>query len=338
MKHTNVAIFVPHEGCTHKCSFCNQVKISGSCERVTKESVKTAIEKALNSAGYNPKDAEIAFFGGSFTAIERQHRLELLKAALPYVLCSQFSGIRISTRPDYIDDEILQELIEYKVTAIELGAQSMDDEVLRLNERGHTSAHVVEASRLIRSRGFSLGLQMMVGLYGGGDDVETAKKLIDLQPDTMRMYPTLVLKGTSLHGLYQEGKYKPLSLERAVEVCAEILYMVTKNNIKVIKLGLHAGESLESALVAGPYHPAFRELCESKIYLNNALSAISRLKDKKQSIILYVAPNAISKMTGQQKSNLKELSRRGYSCTVRSDDTLSIFEVTAENEAIPKEK
>lgn len=334
MKHTNVAIFVPHVGCTHRCSFCNQVKISGTAHSVTANTVRTAIEKAIGSKGYNQKDAEIAFFGGSFTAIDRAYRLELLTAALPYVESGHFSGIRISTRPDCIDPDILRELKEYKVTAIELGAQSMDDEVLRLNERGHTAVQVIKASKLVKDYGFSLGLQMMVGLYGGGDDIETAKMLIELKPDTMRIYPTLVLKDTMLQKLYEQGKYAPLGLNQAVEVCARILQMATQQGIKVIKLGLHAGKDLEEAIVAGPYHPAFKELCESKIYFDSALSAIEALENNKGPITLYVAPGAISKMTGQNQSNLIELSRRGYNCTIKSCDRLSMFEVTA-HESIP---
>ncbi|MBQ3903792.1 MAG: radical SAM protein, partial [Eubacterium sp.] len=208
MKKGNISIFVPHNGCPQQCSFCNQKTITGQAYQPTAKDVDEAVQKALRKKGYK---FEIAFFGGSFTAIDRAYMTELLDAAEPYVKSGAVSGIRISTRPDYIDDEILTLLKSKGVTAIELGAQSMDDEVLSANLRGHTAADVVNASKLIKSYGFELGLQMMTGLYLDTDekDIETARKIIELKPETVRIYPTVVLKGTYLEELYDGKAYRP---------------------------------------------------------------------------------------------------------------------------------
>ena len=199
MKNANVSIFVSHFGCPQKCTFCNQHSITGAYGDVI-ENAKIAIETASRTLGENSKNAEIAFFGGSFTAIDEKYMKTLLGLAYEYVKTGQFKGIRISTRPDKISAEILDLLKSYGVTAIELGAQSMSDKVLSMNNRGHNSACVVEASGLIKSYGFELGLQMMTGMYGSDDetDIETAKKIIALSPDTVRIYPTVVIENTEL--------------------------------------------------------------------------------------------------------------------------------------------
>ncbi len=206
MKHANVALFVPNNGCPHACSFCSQRSITGRQNQPEPRDVRSAAETALRSLRpVEAKQAEIAFFGGSFTAIDRGYMLSLLRAAYPYVRDGRFYGIRISTRPDYIDDGILTLLRQYGVTTIELGAQSMDDRVLALNGRGHTAQQVVQASSLIRERGFRLGLQMMTGLYGdsAAGAKKTAEALASLLPACVRIYPTLVLRGTELGSRYE---------------------------------------------------------------------------------------------------------------------------------------
>ena len=199
MKHSNIAIFVPHAGCPHKCSFCDQRTISGAQHSPTGQEVTAVCAQAAEEMK-EPGNAEIAFFGGSFTAIDRGYMLELLKAAHPFVQEGKVKGIRISTRPDCITPEILDILKQYGVTAIELGAQSMVDEVLEANERGHCASDAVNASALIRLYGFELGLQMMTGLYKSSPerDMETMRRIIGISPDTVRIYPTVVLKGTAL--------------------------------------------------------------------------------------------------------------------------------------------
>lgn len=327
MKHINVALFVPHEGCPHACSFCNQKTISGKTKALTLDDIDAAVETALSTADCNK--GEIAFFGGSFTAIDRDYMVSLLSRAKHYIDKGLFAGIRISTRPDCISEEILDILKAYGVTAIELGCQSMDDEVLRLNKRGHTAEDVINAARLIKSHGFEFGVQMMTGLFGDTDKkcIETAEKLIALEPDTTRIYPTVVLEGTELARLYESGLYVPQSVEEASEICAELLMMFCQKGIRVIRLGLHSGGNVEEGYIAGAYHPAFREICESRLYLEKVLEAIELGKVQKGEIEISVGKRYVSMLTGQKKSNINLLKDMGYICKIRQDETLEKYEI-----------
>lgn len=315
MKKSNVSIFVTHKGCKNLCSFCDQKSISGSIVPATVEDVENAIQTAIQSGCSN--SSEIAFFGGSFTALDKEYMLSLLKAAYPYVEKGHFSGIRISTRPDEIDTERLKLLKQYGVTAIELGAQSMDDEVLNKNRRGHTAQDVLDASELIKKHGFSLGLQMMTGLYGSSyqKDVQTFEKIKSLNPDTLRIYPTVTLENTYLAELFKANKYTPPTLEETVELCSEFLIRLEKTNIKLIRLGLHSTESMNSKRIAGPYHDAFGQLCRSRVMLKKVLPHLN--KDKQN--VICVNPSELSDMIGNKKQNLAILKEMGYSVTVVKD-------------------
>ncbi len=274
------------------------------------------------------KYAEIAFFGGSFTAIDREYMISLLDATAPYV--DKFRGIRISTRPDCINEEILGLLKSYKVTSIELGAQSMNDNVLMCNKRGHSSDDVYKASSLIKSYGFSLGLQMMTGLYMSDDDIdiETAKAFIEIKPDTVRIYPTIVMKNTDLVAFMDEKLYVPQSLDKAVALCSKLITMFEDNDINVIRVGLHHSESLDCDMVAGPYHPSFRELCESEIIYSKL---INKIKDKGISdtdeVIVKVSPSCVSKLIGNKRSNIKRLGESGYKIKVVQDKAVPFMDV-----------
>lgn len=330
VKHSNISIFVPHIGCPNKCSFCNQRYITGTCKAPNADDVENAVITAVKSKKYDPKTTEIAFFGGSFTAINRNYMISLLEAASSFVRIGIVNGIRISTRPDAIDDEILMLLKEYNVTAIELGAQSFNNYVLKMNNRGHTAQDTEEAARLIRKHGFELGLQIMTGLYA--DDNEslerTSKKVIELKPDTVRIYPTVVLKDTDLAALYIDGAYKPQTLSEAIKICSKLYLMLTKEGINVIRLGLHSIE--EGAYIAGPWHPAFSELCQSQILLTKVLT---HLFDKGEYII-YVGKSDVSKMSGQRKSNIKYLKSRGFDCKVKVDESLGDLKFRIERKVL----
>lgn len=325
MKHINVALFVPHEGCPHMCSFCNQKTISGSTKKLTKEDIDEAVRIATDRE-YDRENSEIAFFGGSFTAINRDYMTYLLDCAFPYVKNGLFKGIRCSTRPDAIDKEVLSVLKKYGVTAIELGAQSMDDMVLLMNDRGHTAEDVVNASRLIKEHGFELGLQMMTGLYGDTNEksIETAEKIIALKPATVRIYPTAVLEKTRLATLFEKGDYTPQTVSEAAELCSKLLGMFNESDIAVIRLGLHSGGNVEDGFVAGAYHPAFRELCESRLYLDKCLKIIKE-NNIGNNITIYVRPCEISKMTGQKRSNIEFLSEMGITARVKPDEMLGKY-------------
>ncbi len=326
MKHANISLFVPHMGCPHQCSFCNQKTISGSLNELTPEDVFQALEQAKKD-NLNPQTTEIAFFGGSFTAIERNYMISLLESAKPFLKEGLFKGIRISTRPDAIDEEILRILKDYGVTAIELGAQSTDKEVLKLNRRGHSEKDIINSSILIKKNGFSLGLQMMTGLLGDTEEksLKTCEDIISLNPDTVRIYPTITLDGTYLGELYKSGVYKPQSLQDAVSLCSKLLKRFYDEDIKVIRLGLHSGGNVEDGYLAGPYHPAFGELCEGEIYLSEAVKLLNNVPKGEKT--LYVNPKEISKMTGQKGRNKNVLADMGYIVSVKGKDNLRKYQI-----------
>ena len=327
MKHANISIFVPHKGCPNSCSFCNQKTISGKSSSATAEDVKSAVKTALLS-NIEPENTEIAFFGGSFTAIERELMVSLLTAAKSFITEYHFKGIRVSTRPDCIDREVLEILKEYGVTAIELGAQSMVDEVLLANRRGHTAEDVKKASALIKEYDFSLGLQMMTGLYKSDfkKDLFTAEEIIKIHPDTVRIYPTVVLKNTKLCEYLESGIYNPPNALETAPFCAKLLKMFTDNDIKVIKLGLHSSTDVEKDMVGGAYHPAFRELCEGYIYLDEILKNLEN-KDKNKQYIVSVPEKELSKAKGQQKRNEKALKNKGFYCKIIGKANMPKFTV-----------
>ena len=327
MKKANVAFFIPHVGCPNRCSFCNQNTISGENCVPSVEYIKETLDVAVASMNKDTlKLSEIAFFGGSFTAIDKNLMTELLASVQEYIGENGFSGIRISTRPDAIDDEILSLLKKYRVTSIELGAQSMSDSVLLKNMRGHTASDVLEASSLIKKHDFSLGLQMMTGLYSDTEQgaIETAKKFIEIKPDTVRIYPTVVLKDTHLAKLYAEGKYNPLDVNKTVLLCAELLNMFEENGIKVIRVGLHDQPGLKENFVAGAYHAALGELIMGEQMFLKALSAIKVAKMESGAVCVAVNPSNLSQMIGQKKCNIKRFADMGYKVSVKVDNSVKI--------------
>lgn len=317
-RHVNVPVFVPHAGCPHLCSFCNQRAISGELRPPTPQDVAAVSAAARESLGERMHSAQLAFFGGSFTGIDPKYRRALLEAASPFVGPGGFSGIRVSTRPDRITPDILAELQYYGVTAVELGAQSMRDEVLKANDRGHSNREVAHASRLIKEARLELGLQMMTGLYGDDDEgaMSTAQALAALEPDTVRIYPTVVLEGTRLARLWREGRYAPQSLEEAVALGARLLEMFHAKGIPVIRLGLQDEEGLKQGMLAGPHHPALRELCESRLMLHKALAELDAAQIPPGPLLVRVHPGCLSKMIGQRRCNIAALEARGYRARV----------------------
>ncbi len=279
--------------------------------------------------GNKTKNSEIAFFGGSFTAVERDYMVSLLKAANKYL--DSFYGIRISTRPDFIDEDVLDILKSYGVTSIELGAQSMVDSILQKNLRGHSARDVENASKLIKNFGFSLGLQMMTGLYTAdyNKDIYTARKFVEINPDTVRIYPTVIIENTMLSRLYREGVYKTYTLSESVKLCAVLLKMFENRGIKVIRLGLHYSESLLKSIVYDNYHPAFRELCENEIFKQELTNTLKSGFSK--DITVFTAPCSKSKLIGQHRCNIKYLISLGYSVKIEEDESLGKYQVRIEN-------
>ena len=310
-----IPIFVPHLGCPNECTFCNQRKISGEKRNITENDVRDTIEYYLSN--FKEKDAykEVAFFGGSFTGIDEELQEKLLSAAYDYIKEKRIDGIRISTRPDYINKKILKRLKKYKVKTIELGVQSTNDYILKKCKRGHTYNDVVKASKMIKWYGFTLGHQMMVGLPESTnlDDLNTAKDLIKLKPKIVRIYPVLVIKGTDLEKDYLEGKYEPLELNQAVERCKELCYLFGKHKINVIRIGLQNTDTIcspnkqGSEVVAGPYHETFRQLVESSIYYDTIVEKIKKFNTKVKEVSIIVHPQNVNNVVGYKKENILKL-------------------------------
>jgi len=317
----NIPIFVPHYGCPHQCSFCNQKTITGQNTTVTAQDVQRHIERALQTAG--DAKIEVAFFGGSFTAIDVALQEELLAAAEPYLKDGSIHGIRLSTRPDCIDKAVVERLLCYGVTSVELGVQSSDEQVLKENRRGHTFADVQCAFALLRMAGVEVGLQMMLGLYASTPekDIQTARDIAALQPDTTRIYPTLVLEGSPLCALYRQGKYTPLDLETAVETAATAYEIFKENGVRVLRMGLMDSETLQEGTVAGPQHPAFGELVFSRLYLKKMRSALKGKTDC--SVTFFVHPGEVSKALGNKKENQVRLFReQGVNIRIKPHETV----------------
>lgn len=312
-----ISVFVPHEGCPHDCFFCNQKKISGKARIPNEVEVRYIIDESLKTINNSTHNIEIAFYGGSFTGIDQESQKMYLQIAKEFKLSGRINQIRLSTRPDYIDENILQFLKSYLVDTIELGVQSFFDDVLIASNRGHSANESIKACKLIKNKGFKLGIQTMIGLPNDTFEksVETAKIVTSLNPDCVRIYPTLVIKDTFLEQLLDRGEYKPFSLDDAIEICSSIIKIYRHNNINVIRVGLQATKeiNLGKAIIEGPFHPAFGELVDSKIILDNIIEKINSIllhthSPQKKLRLRIRVPNAfVSKVIGHKKNNLRYL-------------------------------
>ena len=326
-----IPIFVPHLGCPNDCTFCNQRKISGKSTSVTSEDVKKTIDFYLQNFRDKSKYVEVAFFGGSFTGIDREVQQQLLETAYEYIKKKKVNSIRISTRPDYINKDILKFLKKYKVKTIELGVQSTNNYVLKKSKRGHTFEDVKKASKLIRLYGFRLGHQMMVGLPDSTeiDELNTAKDLIKLKPKIIRIYPVLVIKGTQLENEYKDREYEPLTVEQAVERCKQITYLFRKHRINVIRIGLQNTEEIAapdqkgSEVVAGPFHPAFRQLVEGAMWYDAIAEKIRNINAKVKKIEICVNSIDTNNAIGHKKENIQRLKEfYDLDVVIKSDENI----------------
>ena len=308
-----IPVFVPHLGCPNDCVFCNQRRISGS----TVPAAAADVDKAIEQAAALPRTGakrQLAFYGGSFTAIPVPQQTALLAAAKRHLDAGEIDAVRLSTRPDAIDAAVLARLREYGVETIELGAQSMCDEVLALSGRGHTAADVENASRMIRAAGFRLILQMMTGLPGDTPErcVDTARRIIALAPDGVRIYPTVIVRDTALYDLWQAGRYREHTVEDAVEYCARIVPLFESAGIPIIRLGLNPTEELSGGAAAGgAYHPALGELVRSRIMRERAETLLAGANIAPGSVVtLGVSAAKLSQMIGQHRRNVDWLAAR----------------------------
>ncbi len=333
-KAMNIPIFIPHFGCPNDCVFCNQRKISGRDKVENEIEIRQFIEEAiLTSRG---RETEIAFFGGSFTGLTYEIQKQYLAIGKEYVDKHNLKGIRISTRPDYISTEILEFLSKYPVSSIELGVQSMNQEVLDATKRNHSVKDVYKAVDLINASKIDLGVQMMIGLPLDTREktIETAKILVSFMPKTVRIYPTLVIEDTELEKMYKKGSYEPIELEEAVKTVSMILPMFVENKIKVIRVGLQDNKELKNGgYLAGPYHPAFKELVLDDIFYNNIVyrlidQKLIDLKTETKNIILYSSSKFYNRIIGHKKRNQIRFLKIGIIVKVDKalkDDVINII-------------
>lgn len=315
-KYYVIPIFVPHKGCPHDCIFCNQKKITGVTEDITSQIVESIIESHLGTIDKKCSTVEVAFFGGSFTAIPKEQQDELLKAAYKYLENNKIDAIRLSTRPDYISDDILINLKKFGVSIVELGVQSMDEEVLQRSCRGHSALDVINAIRLLKKYGFTVGVQVMIGLPGDSKEkcINTVKCLICEKPDIARIYPALVIKNTMMEELYYSGFYSPFSLEDTIQICKNIVILFEKNNITVIRIGLQPTEniSLNGDIVAGPFHPSMRQLVYSSLYRDILEQCLLSSFSNEDNITIKCNSKELSNVIGQHRDNINYLEKKYF--------------------------
>jgi histone acetyltransferase (RNA polymerase elongator complex component) len=309
-----IPIFIPHAGCPHQCIFCNQVSITGARQkRGTPAELRVQIGEFLKYKKENRKPVQIAFFGGNFLGLKGEEIKSLLELAAEFVRDGQVDSIRCSTRPDTINERSLDMIKDYPVSTVELGVQSMDDQVLALAGRGHSATDTVHAVERLKDRHFSIGLQMMVGLPGDDETgaLTTAQRIADLTPDFVRIYPTLVVANSRLAEWYKSGDYAPISLEEGVSLVKKIYLNFLKAGIEVIRMGLQTSEDLEdgATVLAGPHHPAFGHLVYSEIFLDAACAAIKSANLMAANVAISVNPRRISTMRGLKNSNTSLLKR-----------------------------
>jgi histone acetyltransferase (RNA polymerase elongator complex component) len=313
-KYYIIPIFVPNRGCPHNCIFCDQKKITNETNEITPEFVEKQISLYLSTIDRKNSYVELSFFGGSFTGIPLDYQNRLLKPAFNALNSNKIDDIRLSTRPDYIDEKILKNLKENKVGVIELGVQSMDSEVLKLSERGHTSEDVIAASILIKKFGFKLGLQMMVGLPGDNEekDLYTADEIIKLKPDFVRIYPALVIKDTYMEYMYNNGLYKPLSVDDCILICKKLYIKFMKNSIPIIRIGLQTTDNINVGkdVVSGPFHPAIRELIESSILNDMVDYIINNDFSNDKNLLIKINPKNISKLYAGSKKYFNNMVKK----------------------------
>ena len=330
-----VPFFIAHQGCPHQCVFCDQVKISGGGGRLPSGAELLERIAAFRASARN-EPVEVAFYGGTFTNLPREAQERLLLPLQPLIASGEVISVRLSTRPDAVDSGAAEFLARMGVGTVELGVQSMDDEVLALSGRGHNAAHTTGAFRVLKRAGMAVGAQLMPGLPG--DTAEKALASLDgvlkLRPDFLRIYPTLVIAGTRLETLYRSGAYTPLSLADAVSLCKVMLHRAHAERVMVVRIGLQPTAELESGgvILAGPYHPAFRQLVEADLCYD-LLSRLTWGMRATSKLTVFCAPSRVSDVTGQKQENIKRLAReQGVRiASVKTDPALSRLEIMIES-------
>ncbi|PID57817.1 radical SAM protein [candidate division KSB3 bacterium] len=340
MKKKIISIFVPQQGCSQSCSFCHQANITGvnTLAALSPDRLRQQIDRALHEPKSQDRnvDFDLAFYGGSFTGLPLAKQQELLHTVQDYVDRGKISGIRLSTHPAMFNEEILNVLRRCSVRLVELGVQSFDDRVLELAGRQHTAADVVTIVRALHEQNIKVGIHLMIGLPGDSHEtsLRSARQTIDVKPDSVRIHPCLVIQGTRLAALYRTGQYQPLSLEAAVQTSKEMLALFKFHHLPVTRIGLQTTSSMEQHLLAGPYHPAFRQLVESAMFYDRMAARIEKHNTSMHTLVFHVSPQDLSTARGQKNSNLRKLRDTFHAHNIRiipestlerGDITLSTF-------------
>jgi len=328
-RHYIIPIFIPHLGCPHDCIFCNQKRITGQQDSITIEEAEETIERYLKTIDSNSGTVEIAFFGGSFTGIPWEVQNKFLALANKYLVKGKVDAIRLSTRPDYISKDIIDNLKKYGVSIVELGIQSMDRDVLEIAKRGHSPEDVINAISMLKNEGFVVGAQLMVGLPKDDEEkaIRTAKQIADLKPHIARIYPVLIIKDTYLEEMYIKGLYKPLTINEAVDISKKMLICLEKVGIKVIRIGLQPTDDLSTGdnVIAGPFHPSMRQLVETEIYKDMMLYILDKIEyNGNHAIEILSNPKDFSAVFGQKKSNYEFLKNQYRDKTIVFKEDTSI--------------
>jgi len=308
-----IPIFIPHRGCPHHCLFCNQEKISG-CSRLSTEGVEVAATIDLWLArSSSPKEVQVAFYGGSFTCLPPAEQEGMLAAVQPYLQAKKIDCIRLSTRPDCIDPEVCRMLRKLRVGIVELGVQSLNDDVLQDSHRGHTVEQSRQAFFQLKEAGMEVGLQLMPGLPGETtcSFLRGIDEVVRLKPDFVRLYPLLVVKGSGLEERYRQNRYRPLSLNKAIALTGKAYTKLQGAGIKVVRMGMQHSQSLEANFIAGPYHPAFGELVVSRLWLQKIRARLACLATG-EKLCLQISPRDHGAVVGMKKSNIRRLEELGF--------------------------
>lgn len=325
-----IPLFIPHRGCPHQCLFCNQESITGVSERnddFFREAAAIIETWLARSAlpSQAPQYVEVAFYGGSFTCLPIEEQARLLGIVQPFIDQGRVQSIRLSTRPDCVTDEIAHFLCEHRVRKVELGVQSMNNAVLRSSKRGHSVEDSIEAIAILKNAGIEVGVQLMAGLPRETtiSFLAGVQRLISLAPDFVRLYPVVVVADSELEHLYHQGKYQPLSLNKAIALASLILTRMKAAAIPVIRIGLQPTEDLDALVVAGPYHPSFGELVQSRIWFDLIRKRLAKRQDG-ESLVLKISHRDLSAVQGIRKCNIKRLHVLGYAdCfSIETDKTM----------------
>ncbi|WLE97276.1 MAG: radical SAM protein [Candidatus Electrothrix communis] len=308
-----IPVFIPHEGCPHCCVFCNQRRISGFTEKsVTAEDVRVTVQTWLDRDGPAQRRVQVAFYGGSFTGLPLMRQKELLGAVAPFLEQGRVQSLRLSTRPDYIDQERVDLLGRYQVSTVELGVQSMNDRVLALARRGHSAVDVDRSVPLLRQAGMEIGIQLLLGLSGDTRTTlrRSVERVIALQPDFIRIYPLLVVQHSELAEQHKRGEYTPFSLDKAVVLAAWMKQRFDQAGIRVVRMGLQAGPELEASLLAGPWHPAFGELVASRLMQRRTRKLLAQISSE-GTVQVRINERDQSVFRGMKSANVKRLQQLG---------------------------